>query len=121
MIPTSVDTDGSIFNGVGYIDGYRLNSSGTLTAETNGRVTGHIHVNQGEIIRIGFVEGGTMSYINYLYKYDESFTRANYSPIANDRVYGALYFHAFFTGYIRFSYSSNVNYVKVQKGTIKEE
>ena len=29
LVPTSINSDGSIFNGTGYKDGYRLNSSGT--------------------------------------------------------------------------------------------
>lgn len=31
-IPTSIDTDGSVYNGIGYKVGYRLNSNGTETA-----------------------------------------------------------------------------------------
>ena len=29
-VPFSVDTDGSVFNGTGYITGYRLSSNGSL-------------------------------------------------------------------------------------------
>ena len=40
QVPVSTDTDGSIFNGVGYIENRRLSSSGGLSSSTaNGAVT----------------------------------------------------------------------------------
>ena len=40
QVPISTDTDGSIFNGVGYIDNRRLSSSGSLSSSAqNGSVT----------------------------------------------------------------------------------
>lgn len=38
LIPTSIDTDGSIFNGVGYKKSHRLNSSGAVTTATAAHV-----------------------------------------------------------------------------------
>ena len=45
QVPLSIDTDGTIFNGVGYKDGYRGNSSGGLTALDGCAVTGLIPFN----------------------------------------------------------------------------
>ena len=120
LLPTSVDTDGSIYNGVGYIDGYRLNSSGTLSAESTARTTGHIPVKRGEMVKLEVVNN-TMFYINYLYHYDEAFTKAGYTSVNNQLMRdGVFYFHAFFDGYIRFSYTSLPASVRVQKGVIPD-
>ena len=45
LVATSIDTDGTLFNGVGYKDGYRSNSSGGLTALSGCTVTGLIPFN----------------------------------------------------------------------------
>ena len=61
QIPISTDTDGSIFNVVGYKQGYRLNSSGNVAefTSTDWFVTGFIPVKGGDIIRFSgaYVEG----------------------------------------------------------------
>ena len=44
QIPISTDTDGTVFNGVGYREGYRLSSSGTLSGSSGMYVTGFIPV-----------------------------------------------------------------------------
>lgn len=49
-IPISTNTDGSIFNGVGYQQGYRLSSSGTLSTSTYSYVTGFIPVSFGDTV-----------------------------------------------------------------------
>jgi hypothetical protein len=51
-VPYSLDTDGSVFNGVGYKDGYRLRSGGGLAEVAGGRVTGYIPVTAGDIVRL---------------------------------------------------------------------
>ena len=56
QLPVSTDTDGSVYNVVGYMEGYRLNSSGSVVeyAGTNYTmsVTGFIPVQAGDVIRI---------------------------------------------------------------------
>lgn len=58
QIPISTDTDGSVFNGIGYQTGYRLNSSGAAKEITESYydsavcVTGFIPCKTGDIIRL---------------------------------------------------------------------
>lgn len=54
LVPTSTDTDGSIFNGTGYKDNARLSSSGSVSGTAlNGSVTtGFIPCKAGDIIRM---------------------------------------------------------------------
>ena len=69
LVPTSTDTDGTIYNGTGYKDGYRLSSSGSVSSnpEPNATHTGFIKVKQGDVIRIkilgGFAQSGGGNYI----------------------------------------------------------
>lgn len=79
LVPTSIDTDGSIFNAVGYQDGYRLNSSGVAKACTGGTVTGFIACTSADVFRVKGVEwiGWTAdgSWVNsYVSFYDANFT-----------------------------------------------
>lgn len=61
------DTDGSIYNGTGYITGHRLNSSGNLSSADSGLTTGFIPVKNGDIIRLdGFFMCGNTTYVNSL-------------------------------------------------------
>lgn len=54
LVPTSIDTDGSIYNGTGYKDNVRLSSSGSVsgTAQTGSVVTGFIPFTNTDVIRI---------------------------------------------------------------------
>lgn len=53
QIPLATDTDGSVFNEVGYQSGYRLGSSGTLTSiGVTCYVTGFIPCKVGDIVRM---------------------------------------------------------------------
>ncbi len=81
LVPTSTDTDGSIYNGTGYKDNARLSSSGGVsgTAQTGSVVTGFIPVGAKDIIRIKgatWVQHSTPAeghyYINF-YKADKTF------------------------------------------------
>ncbi|MBQ7491180.1 MAG: tyrosine-protein phosphatase [Clostridia bacterium] len=55
-IPISTDEQGNIYNGTGYKEGYRLNSSGVETAASGQNVTGFIPFTQGKQI---FFDGFT--------------------------------------------------------------
>lgn len=59
LVPTSIDTDGSIYNGVGYKDDTRLSSSGGVSSSAqNGSVTtGFIEWHgDGDVLRMKGVE-----------------------------------------------------------------
>ena len=74
LVPTSIDTDGSVYNGTGYQEGYRLNSSGTTTEWAGAVNSGFIPYN-GEVIR---VYGSTSKYntdAHYISLYDGDFTK----------------------------------------------
>lgn len=83
LVPTSTDTDGSIFNGVGYKDGVRLSSSGSVSgsAQAAGTTTGFIPWGgDTDVLRLKGVEwlntyslGGQHYYVNF-YDADKKFT-----------------------------------------------
>ena len=54
LVPLSIDTDGSIFNGTGYKDGVRLSSSGGISdlLQANSTTTGFIPFKNTDIIRV---------------------------------------------------------------------
>lgn len=53
----AIDTDGSIYqSGKGYIDGYRLSSSGGLSSQANTVTTGFIEYQAGDLIRMSGVD-----------------------------------------------------------------
>ena len=56
LVPTSQDNAGNIFNGTGYQDGYRLSSSGGLSAQDDTTTTGFILYTPGQVIRMAGVE-----------------------------------------------------------------
>lgn len=61
QVPLSIDTDGSIFNGKGYIEGYRLSSSGSLSAQDDTITTGFIPCKAGDVIRMSGVSWRPLS------------------------------------------------------------
>lgn len=52
MLPSATDTDGSVYNDVGYAVGQRLNSSGTAESYTGMYLTGFIPVSLGDVVRL---------------------------------------------------------------------
>lgn len=80
QVPISIDTDGSIFNGKGWIGATRLSSSGTTKANNYSSTTGFIPVKSGDIVRITslsstfkFTGGG-----DYVCIYNSSHTLLDY-------------------------------------------
>jgi len=51
QVPISTDENGDIYNGTGYKDGYRLNSSAVEKASSDSILTGFIPVKAGDIVR----------------------------------------------------------------------
>jgi hypothetical protein len=75
LVPTSIDTDGSIYNGTGYIDGYRLSSSGNISSQSYTMTTGFIKCVSTDLIRMSGLSFKTIdAAYNYVCFYDASFT-----------------------------------------------
>lgn len=62
QVPISTDADGNVYNGTGYKDGYRINSSGAEVALNRFATTGFIPFTKGQTIRIG---GEGITYAEY--------------------------------------------------------
>lgn len=79
LVPLSTDTDGSIFNGVGYKTGYRLNSSATEKTATTHVITGFIpYTDASDTIYVSglLTDGGNSdgSWQNgYIFLFDSSY------------------------------------------------
>lgn len=85
QVPISIDTDGSIFNGVGYIGGTRLSSSGGTKSADYASVTGYIPASSGAVIEIPaeyFETSGSC----YVCSYDSKFSFL--SAVNSDGAYG---------------------------------
>lgn len=75
QVPLSIDTNGSVFNGVGYQEGYRLSSSGATKAQEGSYVTGFIPAKGEDIVRIFGCNWATTAHAhNYICAYDANFT-----------------------------------------------
>ena len=68
LVPTSIDTDGSIYNGCGYKDNSRLSSGGSIKEQSNTCASGLIPATNGEPIRI------TGCYWNINRQYGDTYT-----------------------------------------------
>lgn len=73
QVPISIDTDGSVFNHCGYMNGYRLSSSGIAKANEYCTVTGYIPAVGGNVIQIGGIPWHCNGSMNYLCAYDSDF------------------------------------------------
>lgn len=73
-LPLAIDSDGSIFNGVGYKTGYRLNSSGLVVQDNTGCVVaGFIPCKTGDVIRISNITKNASN--NMVISYKSDFTK----------------------------------------------
>lgn len=74
QVPISIDTDGSVFNGKGYIGATRLSSSGSTKDKEYCSTTGYIPASSGAVIRIKGVSWVNKSAsTNYVCAYDSDF------------------------------------------------
>lgn len=88
LVATSIDTDGSVFNEVGYKNNRELSgSSGAERDGTNTTVTGFIPVKQGDTIRISGCAWGSAAQNNYIVGYTEDFTYWGASHANNAHYY----------------------------------
>lgn len=79
QIPLSIASDGNIYNGKGWKDNTRLNSSGTEASATGVGVTGFIPVKRGDTVYLSGIAAsltatGSLNEYTYLALYDASFT-----------------------------------------------
>ena len=76
LVPYAIDTDGSLFNGAGYIDGKRFSTStaGTTLSNTSGMTTtGFIPVSSSDVIRMAGTTWGTSPANSSIAFYDKNF------------------------------------------------
>lgn len=91
LVPTSIDTDGSIYNGTGYKEGYRLNSSG-VPAELAGAVHSGFIPYDGEVIRMwGTTSANSSNSGNYIGLYDANFAKIYVLSSGNAVSYGGTW------------------------------
>ncbi len=73
-VPLSIDTDGSVFNGTGYMEKYRLSSSGVAKGLSGSYVTGYIPAKAGDVVRVYGCDWATINHaMNYICAYDADF------------------------------------------------
>ena len=91
LVPASVDTDGTVYNGRGYKEGYRFKSDGSI-AEMAGAVHSGYIAYDDEVIRI---YGSTRSEVgysgNYLVMYDGNWNKITQYGFNNLVDYGAVW------------------------------
>ena len=75
LVTTSIGTDKKVYNGNGYMDGYRLSSSGSVssTALSTATHSGFMEFKKGDTIRV-VVPAALSGSGNYFCAYDASFT-----------------------------------------------
>lgn len=75
LVPTSIDTDGSIYNGgLGYKNGYRIRSSGAEGTATNGACTGFIPLKANDVVRLSGYDANYNTTANAINVYDAKFS-----------------------------------------------
>lgn len=92
LVPLSIDTDGSIYNGKGYKENYRLNSSGVPSALNGAIHSGFIPYTAGGVIRAKGCTVPVSQSGQYVACYDANFNclkSATSSSIAAYAKYGS--------------------------------
>jgi hypothetical protein len=72
-VPSSIDVDGTIYNGTGYKNGYRVRSGGGESSHGWTSCTGYIAVQPGDIIRLNGWDFNTIDIANAINVYDKDF------------------------------------------------
>lgn len=75
LVSTAINPDGSIYNGVGYKENYRLSSSGNESSQTGACVTGYIPFKHGDVIRAVGSTGSASNVGMYIGFYNSSFEK----------------------------------------------
>lgn len=82
QVPISIDTDGSIYNGTGYKDGYRVRSGGAESASSGVSCTGFIPCQPGDVVRISGYQEPDSTFVMTVNASDADF--ANLGQIASN-------------------------------------
>ena len=91
QVLTSIDTDGTIYNGTGYQEGYRFKSDASTAAQAGAINSGYIAYND-EVIRAYGTTNGTVGYSgNYLVLYDSNFNKITQYSFSSMAAYGATW------------------------------
>ena len=90
LITTSIDTNGNIYNGTGYKDGYRLNSSGNETVQEKCIISGFISAVKGDTIRVKSANNLSAGIGNYVIEYDTNFSILSAHPLSASNVTGDI-------------------------------
>ena len=91
LVPSSINADGSVYNGTGYKDDYRIRSGGAEAESSNAACTGFIKVNAGDAVRfsgIPWFESGDAGSSDALNVADASFTNLGQFTILQNAMYG---------------------------------
>lgn len=85
QIPLSTDAAGSVYNGVGYKNGTRLNSAGSEVSSSNGVAVGFIPFVKGNILRVrgGQWNGDGNAYIQLFDAQHQLIQAISYSNMSN--------------------------------------
>ena len=113
LVPTSIDSDGSIFNeNKGYQDGKRLSTSkGTLSDQTNATTTGFIKAVGGNTFELsGLTWWNTTNGYNVIAAYDEGFNFIGCVTAQNGGTTNVKTIHSSLTG------DANMTTVKLIEG-----
>lgn len=86
MVPLSINSDGTIYNGTGYKDGYRLRSGGAEASQSTASCTGYIPASAGDVVRIAGVNFSSDTNSNAINISDADFT--NLGQMAMNSTYG---------------------------------
>lgn len=103
----AIDTDGSLFNGCGYKDGYRVSSSGSIKyVDDSNTCTGYIKMSGGDIVRVSGViwAGGNDSSGKAIAFFDSSFNWLGTATYQN----GGLYYGICNTSSLQFSEADGI-------------
>lgn len=75
LVPTSIDATGAVFNGTGYQDGARINSSGAASTSNAGNTTctGFIKVSGGDVVQFSGCNFAHENNANAIGVYDSAF------------------------------------------------
>lgn len=87
LVSCSIDTDGAVFNGCGYMDDYRMTSSGGIDYETEACITGFMPYRKGKILVYGSSGAAADNGGQYVGVFDESFTKKDvkyFSRLVNE-------------------------------------
>jgi len=86
LIPTSVDTDGTIYNGIGYKTNTRIRGTGATEAYNGASCTGFIKANTGDMVYIKGITSNTAG-LSKVHCYNASKTSINaigFSELTNE-------------------------------------